>query len=96
MTTAPAGERYGEVPGYYFERRRATIPAVARHTARSWRGDVVNVIVLAGGLQKEFRYRVESSATDPTKKRVLVVAAEDYTGVSPNVNPPATTPRRAI
>ena len=31
MTTAPAGERYGEVPGYYFERRRATIPAHARH-----------------------------------------------------------------
>jgi len=31
MQTAPAGERYGEVPGYYFERRRATIgefPAV--------------------------------------------------------------------
>ena len=27
MTPAPAGERYNEVKGYYFERRRATIPA---------------------------------------------------------------------
>ena len=27
MQPRPAGERYSEVPGYYFERRRATIPA---------------------------------------------------------------------
>ena len=27
MEAAPSGERYGEVTGYYFERRRATIPA---------------------------------------------------------------------
>ena len=86
MTTAPAGERYGEVPGYYFERRRATIPAVARHPHAAVAGDVVNVIVLAGGLQKEFRYRVAATRQDATKKRVLVVAAEDYKGVSPNVN----------
>ena len=31
MTPAPAGERYGEVKGYYFERRRATIPGDDRH-----------------------------------------------------------------
>ena len=31
MTAAPAGERYGEVPGYYFERRRATFPGTHRH-----------------------------------------------------------------
>ena len=37
MTTAPAGERYGEVPGYYFERRRATIPG-RRIGTRSARG----------------------------------------------------------
>ena len=94
MTTAPAGERYGEVPGYYFERRRATIPAVLG-TRTLVAGDVVNVIVLAGGLQKEFRYRIASTKLDPAKKRVLVVAAEDYKGVSPNVNPAGydTAPR---
>ena len=85
MTVAPAGERYGEVPGYYFERRRATIPADASAPATCVAGDIVNVIVLAGGQQQEFRYRVASTQTDATKKRVLVVAAEDYTGVSPNV-----------
>src|SRR3954452_22408268 len=105
MTTAPAGERYGEVPGYYFERRRATLgtfPAVGTvgqanysppRTAAA--GDTVNVIVLAGGQQKEFNYRVEASQVDPAKKRVLVIAAEDYKGVSPNVNPAGydTAPR---
>ena len=105
MTTAPAGERYGEVPGYYFERRRATLgtfPAVGTvgqanysppRTAAA--GDTVNVIVLAGGQQKEFNYRVEAAQVDPAKKRVLVVAAEDYKGVSPNVNPAGydTAPR---
>src|SRR4051794_20306774 len=105
MTTAPAGERYGEVPGYYFERRRATLgtfPAVgtvgqANYTPprTAAAGDTVNVIVLAGGQQKEFNYRVEASQVDPAKKRVLVVAAEDYKGVSPNVNPAGydTAPR---
>ena len=43
------------------------------------------VNVRAGGLQQRFSYRVEAvpDAGDP-KKRVLVLAAEDYTGVSPN------------
>ena len=85
MTTAPAGERYGEVAGYYFERRQATFPGVIGSRAVQ-AGDVVNVIVKAGGLQSEFRYRVEATQQDPSKKRVLVVAAEDYTGTSPNVS----------
>ena len=90
MAPAPAGERYNEVNGYYFERRRATIPAVINNRALR-AGDIVNVVVKAGGLQQEFRYRIEATA-DPVaagqtaKKRVLVVAAEDYTGKSPNVD----------
>ena len=45
----------------------------------------MNVLIQAGGQQRQFRYRVASVKTDATKKRVLVVAAEDYKGVSPNV-----------
>ena len=86
MQPAPSGERYGEVPGYYFERRRATIPAqIGNRTLVA--GDIVNVTVKAGGLQQRFRYRIEATQQDPSKKRVLVVAAEDYTGTSPNVEP---------
>jgi hypothetical protein len=98
MTPSLAGERYGEVKGYYFERRQATIPATIGTRAIA-AGDIVNVVVKAGGLQQEFRYRVEAlpdvpAAGQPAKKRVLVVAAEDYTGVSPNVKPGyATAPR---
>src|SRR4051812_48613432 len=94
MTVAPAGERYGEVPGYYFERRRAKFPGTIG-TRKVQAGDVVNVLIQAGGQQRQFRYRVASVQTDATKKRVLVVAAEDYKGVSPNVNPAGydTAPR---
>jgi hypothetical protein len=93
MSPSPSGERYGEVKGYYFERRQATIPPVIG-TRAVRTGDVVNVIVKAGGLQQEFRYRVEATHDDPTKMRVLVVAAEDYTGLSPNTVPGyATEPR---
>src|SRR3954452_24957621 len=84
MTAAPAGERYGAVPGYYFERRRATFPGRIG-TRNVQAGDVVNVLIQAGGQQRQFRYRVASVKTDATKKRVLVIAAEDYKGVSPNV-----------
>ncbi|HEX6027065.1 MAG TPA: M14 family zinc carboxypeptidase, partial [Solirubrobacter sp.] len=84
MTPAPAGERYNEVRGYYFERRQAVFEGtIGSRTVQA--GDVVNVIVKAGGLQREFRYRIEATQQDETKKRVLVVAAEDYTGKSPNV-----------
>ena len=44
------------------------------------------MIVLAGGLQREFRYRIAATHQNTAKKRVLIVAAEDYKGVSPNVN----------
>jgi zinc carboxypeptidase/Big-like domain-containing protein len=107
METAPAGERYGEVPGYYFERRRATIgefpavgnpaqPATYSPPRYAAAGDLLNVRVLAGGLQKEFNYRVESSTIDASKKRVLIVAAEDYKGVSPNVKPGYDTAPRYL
>src|SRR5262249_27855016 len=77
MQPAPAGERYGEVSGYYFERRRATTPAqIGNRVLQA--GDTVNVIVMAGGLQSESRYRIQELPQDPAKKRVLVVAAEDY------------------
>ena len=49
--------------------------------------------VLAGCQQQRFSYRVASTRHDATKKRVLVVAAEDYTGTSPNKTPYATAPR---
>ena len=42
MTSAPAGERYGEVAGYYFERRQATFPGVIG-TRAVQAGDIVNV-----------------------------------------------------
>ena len=96
MTPAPAGERYNEVKGYYFERRQATFGGVIGSRAVQ-AGDVVNVVVKAGGLQQEFRYRVEALPDTPpaedryaglrtAKTAVLVVAAEDYTGKSPNVS----------
>ena len=84
MTPAPAGERYNEVRGYYFERRQAVFDGMIGTRAVE-AGDVVNVTVKAGGLQQEFRYRIEATRQDSAKKRVLVVAAEDYTGKSPNV-----------
>ena len=60
MAPAPAGERYGEALGQYFERRRATIPAtIGTRALRA--GDIVNVVVKAGGLQQEFRYRIEAT-----------------------------------
>ena len=37
MTPAPAGERYNEVKGYYFERRQATFPGIDRHPCRAGR-----------------------------------------------------------
>ena len=55
-------------------------------------GDVVGVTIRAGGLQQEFSYRVEAVPDavpegGTAKQRVLVVAAEDYTGTSPNRRP---------
>ena len=54
------------------------------------------MVIKAGGLQQGFRYRIEATQDDATKKRVLVVAAEDYTGVSPNVTPGYDTQARYL
>ena len=64
MTAAPAGERYNEVKGYYFERRQATFPGIIG-TRAVQAGDIVNVVVKAGGLQQEFRYRIAALPDDP-------------------------------
>ena len=58
-------------------------------------GDIVDVTVRAGGQQQRFSYRVVSTRPAGTAKRVLVIAAEDYTGVSPNKTPYDTAPRYA-
>lgn len=86
------GERYGDVPGKWFGRVRATIPAQIG-TRRITTGDTVRVIVRAGGQQQDFSYRVAATQQDPSRKRVLVVAAEDYTGTAPNTTPYASAPR---
>jgi hypothetical protein len=91
------GERLGDRPGSSFQRVRVNIPADWRNTpTQSARpalpGDIVAVTVRAGGQSQFFRYRVEAVPDavpegGTAKKRVLVVAAEDYTGVSPNRAP---------
>jgi hypothetical protein len=86
---APAGERYGDAPGVYFHRVRVTTPdnwASPTQTARpAVAGDVVTLSVRAGGLRQRMSYRIEDVGdSDPDSARVLVVAAEDYTGSSPN------------
>ena len=101
---AAGGERFGDLRGKYYRRVRAQIPAdfVQPGTAQTPRplvaGDVVNVRVIAGSQQQRFSYRVVSTRPAGDAKRVLVVAAEDYTGLSPNKTPYATgaaLPRRA-
>ena len=49
--------------------------------------------MIAGSQQQRFSYRVVSTRPAGTAKRVLVVAAEDYTGLSPNKTPYAGGPR---
>ena len=96
----PPGERYGDAPGTFYKRVRITTPANFASPTQTPRpatpGDTVDVTVRAGGLQQRFSYRVEAvpDAGEP-KKRVLVIAAEDYTGVSPNRGGRATTSGRA-
>lgn len=100
MSEAPAGERYGEAPGVYYKRMRATVPNEFTledgTTHKLEPGDVVSVQVIAGGLRQRFSYRVEAMQQDPSKKRVLVVAAEDYTGTSPNRRPGYDTAPRYV
>ena len=93
------GERFGDLRGKYYHRVRAQIPAdfVQPGTAQTARplvaGDVVNVRVIAGSQQQRWSYRVVSTRPAGNAKRVLVVAAEDYTGLSPNKTPYASAPR---
>ena len=94
------GERFGDLRGKYYHRVRTQIPAnfVQPGTAQTPRplvaGDEVNVRVIAGSQQQRFSYRVVSTPAG-TAKRVLLVAAEDYTGLSPNKTPYASAPRYA-
>ena len=93
------GERFGDLRGKYYQRVRTQVPAdfVQPGTAQTPRplvaGDVVNVRVIAGSQQQRFSYRVQSTRPAGAAKRVLVVAAEDYTGLSPNKTPYASAPR---
>ncbi len=100
MEEAPAGERYGDAPGVYFKRVRVDTPdnwSTATQAARLPAvGDTVAVQIIAGGLRQQFSYRIEAlpDAGTGSAGRVLVLAAEDYTGVSPNRTPGyATAPR---
>ncbi len=96
MEEAPPGERYGDAPGTYFKRVRSVTPDNWSSPTQTPRapavGDEVAVQIIAGGLRQQFSYRVEA-LPDPVpdggtaKQRVLVLAAEDYTGVSPNRRP---------
>ncbi|MET0768431.1 MAG: M14 family zinc carboxypeptidase, partial [Solirubrobacteraceae bacterium] len=92
------GERFGDLRGKYYQRVRTQVPAdfVQPGTAQTPRplvaGDVVNVRVIAGSQQQRFSYRVVSTRQGAAK-RVLVVAAEDYTGLSPNKTPYDDAPR---
>ena len=87
------------VRGKYYQRVRAQVPAdfVQPGTAQTARplvaGDVVNVRVIAGSQQQRFSYRVVSTRPANGQKRVLVVAAEDYKGLSPNKTAYDTAPR---
>jgi hypothetical protein len=93
------GERFGDLRGKYYHRVRTQVPAdfVQPGTAQTPRplvaGDTVNVRVIAGSQQQRFTYRVVSTRPAGAARRVLVVAAEDYTGLSPNKTPYASGPR---
>src|SRR4051794_30161308 len=93
------GERFGDLRGKYYQRVRAEIPAdfVQPGTAQAPRplvaGNVVSVRVIAGSQQQRFSYRVASTRPAGNAKRVLVVAAEDYTGLSPNKTAYDSAPR---
>ncbi len=93
------GERFGDLRGKYYQRVRATLPEsfVQPGTAQAPRplvaGDQVNVSVIAGSQQQRFSYRVVSTRPEGDAERVLVVAAEDYTGLSPNKTAYASAPR---
>ena len=93
------GERFGDLRGKYYHRVRAQIPAdfiqpgVVETPRPLVAGDEVDVRVIAGSQQQRWSYRVVSTDPPGDAKRVLVVAAEDYTGLSPNKTPYAAAPR---
>ena len=65
-----------------------------RRAARPAAGDVVAVTSAPAACSSASPTAIASTQADKTKKRVLVVAAEDYTGTSPNRKPGyATAPR---
>jgi hypothetical protein len=95
-TAWEGGERLGDRPGSFFRRVRVTTPENWSTETQEPRfptpGDIVSVTIRAGGQSQFFQYRVEAVPDTPgegeqPKQRVLVVAAEDYTGVSPNRRP---------
>ena len=96
MKTAPAGERYGEVPGYYFERRRATIPAVSSAAAPA---------AYAGRPRERPRARGRPAARVPLPRRPLAIGPDQEArpdrrrrglqGRLAERTRPATTRRRA-
>ncbi len=76
------GERYGPGNGTYYHVMRGTVTGTAP-------GDSVKVWFTGGGATSpSFTYRVESD----TGRRVLVLAAEDYSGASPG-KPGVTSPQ---
>jgi hypothetical protein len=69
------GERYGPGNGTYYHVMKGTVTGTAP-------GDTVKVWFTGGGATSpSFTYTVESDSN----RRVLVVAAEDYTGASPPI-----------
>jgi hypothetical protein len=77
------GERYGPGNGVYYHVVRGNVTGTAP-------GDRVKVWFTGGGATSpSFDYRVESDSG----RRVLVVAAEDYTGASPAKTPIPTAPQ---
>ncbi len=69
------GERYGPGNGTYYHVVSGTVSGTAE-------GDAVEVWFTGGGAQSDpFTYHVASDSN----RRVLVVAAEDYTGASPAI-----------
>jgi hypothetical protein len=103
LTEWEGGERLGDRPGSFFRRVRGQVPAeflaVEDPDDPDYRpprpvaeGDILTVTVRAGGQSQQLSFRVEAlpdppAAGEEPKQRVLVVAAEDYTGTSPNRRP---------
>jgi Zinc carboxypeptidase/Collagen triple helix repeat (20 copies)/Bacterial Ig domain len=103
LTEWEGGERLGDRLGSFFTRVRGQVPAEFlaiedpsdpdyRPPRRVEEGEVLTVTIRAGGQSQQFSYRIEALPDPPPageepKQRVLVVAAEDYTGVSPNRRP---------